>query len=876
MNIIAVYPGRFHPFHKGHKYSFVQLAKQFGLENTFLAISKKVKPPASPFDPMDRVKMAMATGIPKENIIVVSDPYGGKQYTKLVEKMEFDPANTILVFGVSKKDMEGDPSKGIEPDPRFSFEPLESGKPSYYQPFSTTDKKSMLEHAYIVSTEVLEFPILGNATMDASAIRALYTKSNKDARNQILMDMYGKNAKHIKSIFEKTFGTLSESAKSIVTAIKPLLTGASSEKKVRVAKLLENANKKLSEAKEDFDTSKVWYHGTTSPTDFKQFKIGKGGVDELGKGIYVTSDPDMAAAWTGRSGQNGRVMPLYLRKGELVDGSNLNDSFIQSTIIPKLREKYPSDSPEVQTYFKAQKLRRELVKRGWNTITPEENKLLGDVSGNEWLGYLYDDDSEMLKLIKNTSSHYDKNARGKFSELSGINKWLSMAGYIGKYNSNSQIPGQLVVFKPQDLKSATGNNGKYSGSTLVNESVQLKSEMIDHHSGQSDFKITATEGGNGAGTLDYTVYNNEVSISMIEVPESSRRKGIARQMLQFLQKEYPNSEIKWGYTTDDGSKLKQSVTTELPNEDQELNDKAKSLEKVNKQLAQLEKIADNSDFSKMSDNQKARYHKLMDKWNELRDLKHDLENALVDYTPTKRMVTLESLIKSDLDYLPEKSIKSAFYGITPYTATDDDYSRMNESAARSSIEQLHELDYSDGTDGFKLTPYEMSSMQLHGYMDTFPIYSLLMPSQLILAILDDGKMVAGILLDMGANLHGVENKSKTKGLVSCLMTYALSKFTDEIIIAHDEMVSSDGIDWLTRMATGTHFSLTGKDGNTVSPSEILDAWNDAKKTKKQNDFSITIKLNQKQQMLEYISRNEKSFFKHRKINLKEHGNRGSW
>jgi len=48
-----------------------------------------------------------------------------------------------------------------------------------------------------------------------------------------------------------------------------------------------------------FDTSVTYYHGTTAK-DFKSFRQGKGGVNELGSGIYFTSNPMYAEAWMGR------------------------------------------------------------------------------------------------------------------------------------------------------------------------------------------------------------------------------------------------------------------------------------------------------------------------------------------------------------------------------------------------------------------------------------------------------------------------------------------------------------------------------------------------------------------------------------------------
>ena len=54
---------------------------------------------------------------------------------------------------------------------------------------------------------------------------------------------------------------------------------------------------------------------------------------------------------------------------------------------------------------------------------------------------------------------------------------------------------------------------------------------------------------------------------MIEVLEDYRRQGIATQMLRYLQGQYPNEEIVWGYLTEDGSALYQAVVDEQPNPD---------------------------------------------------------------------------------------------------------------------------------------------------------------------------------------------------------------------------------------------------------------------------------------------------------------------
>ena len=237
MESIAIYPGRFHPFHKGHAASFQQLANEFGPNNTYLAISAKQEQPKSPFSAGDRAKMAMALGIPKENIISVSNPYAAKEYIERFEKAGIDPEETILVFGVSQKDMES--------DPRFSFQPKKDGSAAYLQPYKKGPQEPMTKHAYVATTDVADFPIAGQTVRDASAIRAMYAKGDDNAKMEILTDLYGdKAAKLMKPIFDQNI-QLSESIKALVNKIKPLIKEANEEQKEKLYKMLSEAKKLL-------------------------------------------------------------------------------------------------------------------------------------------------------------------------------------------------------------------------------------------------------------------------------------------------------------------------------------------------------------------------------------------------------------------------------------------------------------------------------------------------------------------------------------------------------------------------------------------------------------------------------------------------------
>lgn len=274
MQVIAVYPGRFHPFHKGHASSFKQLAQKFGLDNTYLAISAKQEQPKSPFSAQDRAKMAMSLGIPSKNIIAVRNPYAAQEY---IDQLNLDPEQTALIFGVSKKDMEGDPALGIPPDPRFGFNPKKDGNPSYLQPFNKSKIDPMSQHGYVMSTDVAEFPIAGKSMRDASAIRSAYAGADEKTKMKILTDLYGDAAEKMKQVFDNNL-QVTESIRRLIAAIKPMLSEATFEQKQKFVSLLSEAKHKLAET--------VLLENAGSVYSARMANI----TDDLGNGYFLGDD----------------------------------------------------------------------------------------------------------------------------------------------------------------------------------------------------------------------------------------------------------------------------------------------------------------------------------------------------------------------------------------------------------------------------------------------------------------------------------------------------------------------------------------------------------------------------------------------------------
>jgi hypothetical protein len=96
---IAIYPGRFQPYHAGHHVAYEALVKEFGADNVYVVSSNVQDSVKSPFSFGDKKEiMTGMFGIPEDHIIQVKNPYSPKE---LLDKI---PEDAITVFAVGEKD----------------------------------------------------------------------------------------------------------------------------------------------------------------------------------------------------------------------------------------------------------------------------------------------------------------------------------------------------------------------------------------------------------------------------------------------------------------------------------------------------------------------------------------------------------------------------------------------------------------------------------------------------------------------------------------------------------------------------------------------------------------------------------------------------
>jgi len=176
---LIIYPGRFQPFHQGHKAVYEYLASR--AHDVYIATSDKVDPPRSPFSFEEKKKMMELTGMDTDYVVQTKSPYVA---TEIVQ--DFNKEHTILFFAVSEKDM--------AEDPRFTFKAKKDGSPSYFQPgqpdgdqqFETMDK-----HAYIMTVPTYEFKVLGSPADSATAIRSKFAKIDDKGKKRLIKDLFG-------------------------------------------------------------------------------------------------------------------------------------------------------------------------------------------------------------------------------------------------------------------------------------------------------------------------------------------------------------------------------------------------------------------------------------------------------------------------------------------------------------------------------------------------------------------------------------------------------------------------------------------------------------------------------------------------------------
>lgn len=200
-NLIVMFPGRFQPFHVGHKKLYDMAKKQFPGADFYITTADEIAKVDDlsryPFNFAEKKEIIKSTGIPEKEIVQVKQPY------KPIEILNnYDSNVTKVVYIVGKKDM--------ETDPRFKFGMTKKGTPTYFQPFTDLANMEPFKenggHGYIYAPSTIEFDLDGKKITSATELRNLYRSSNEAVRKKLITQILGKFDQKIYNLFNQKLG----------------------------------------------------------------------------------------------------------------------------------------------------------------------------------------------------------------------------------------------------------------------------------------------------------------------------------------------------------------------------------------------------------------------------------------------------------------------------------------------------------------------------------------------------------------------------------------------------------------------------------------------------------------------------------------------
>jgi hypothetical protein len=207
-NEVAIFSGRFQPFHAGHYSIYKALVDKFGKDNVYIASSNAQYDIKSPFDFKDKKNIITTMfGIPSSKVVRVKNPYAP---TEILDKL---PKNTKYVTAVSQKDAER----------------LEQGGKYFknYNKVPDTKKKGYEHEGYYIVAPEMQLKVNGK-NISGTQLRATFgsdTISTAEKR-KIFQQIY---PKFDKDVFSKIVLTTKKSEK-VKKASEPKRTNTKKQK----------------------------------------------------------------------------------------------------------------------------------------------------------------------------------------------------------------------------------------------------------------------------------------------------------------------------------------------------------------------------------------------------------------------------------------------------------------------------------------------------------------------------------------------------------------------------------------------------------------------------------------------------------------------
>jgi cytidyltransferase-like protein len=198
--LIVIFPGRFQPFHTGHKRYYENAKKKFPGADFYIATASNTsksalkEPEKYPFNFNEKKEIITSTGINSKEVVECVNPYTPIEIVKNYNK-ELDK----LIILVGEKDMLPIEQGG---DPRFQFTPTKSGAPSYFQPYKGLDSMvPFAEHGYIDAPGTITFDIDGVPCQGATELRREFRNGDEKKRKRIVAAVVGHPNEKIYNLF---------------------------------------------------------------------------------------------------------------------------------------------------------------------------------------------------------------------------------------------------------------------------------------------------------------------------------------------------------------------------------------------------------------------------------------------------------------------------------------------------------------------------------------------------------------------------------------------------------------------------------------------------------------------------------------------------
>ena len=163
----------------------------------------------------------------------------------------------------------------------------------------------------------------------------------------------------------------------------------------------------------------------------------------------------------------------------------------------------------------------------------------------------------------------------------------------------------------------------YIRSSIAAKDLKIHTEVWDSYGGWVQGTVVCEYNNDVIGKIDVQINNDEeeIYIDMIEVKPEYRRQGIATQMFNFLRKEFADYYVEWGFTTSDGTQLKDKLTVTVKNP--EYDNLEKSINTLSSLLSKCEEKLNDDEWLESAPQEEI--NRVSNRWQLLYDKKRDLE-----------------------------------------------------------------------------------------------------------------------------------------------------------------------------------------------------------------------------------------------------------